>query len=1029
MNNNIKYKVALMACLLAFPLAVLSQTTVFNDTFSDGSTINAANPTLPTATSSSYEEIASKTWTPSPPTLGAGNLKWGIVETSGGGDELQALFTTNPVVLQTPGNYIQLTVTFTATEGILLGDTQWGMGLFNASQVPPWGGGLNSAANNTTSNAMSGGAQNWVGTIAQIAYQGGTMSSDFATRPAQNNADNVNQVTEVNGSSIYGFQNGSTFNSSTTPNVNLTAGSQYAEVLIYTLQSGGGLQMTASIYAGSPSGALVTTMSFTNTSPLATTFDAFSMGFRSKDDTNSTIVDLNSVQVVTTAPYTGQTGCIFESVNASRILIGQTNGLVTVTLPAGATASGPLSVDLVSSDPDAAYASGAPGGTLTLAFPQNCPYSTTNVPIVAAANGTTLIYLTNATDGACIQEGASSSIVSAVLGVNAPALPLIPPGTFNITSYGAVGDGVTTNTVAIQNTVNAAISAGGGTVEVPAGTFLSGPFTLGSSLRFQLDAGATLLMLPFQSYPGGTNNPPNFITDTGFHDLELCGPGIINGQGAPWWAADGGSLSTSQRPYAVYLNGCQRVFIHDWNSTNPPMKNIVFDGDDYDITVQNITNTASGSSPNTDGLNLQGNRCLVQNSVFSVGDDCIAMGRSSGPGLNILITNITCLTGHGISIGSVTSAGISNVTVVNCTFNGTDYGCRIKSDNDRGGLVQDVTYANITITNVQSPILIYSYYNEGQSLNVSPQLAASYGPSNVTSLTPIWRDITFSNITAYTTVDSGIIWGRPEMLASNITLTHVTINSPSSFHVYNARGVQMIDTKITPASGSTYEVYTADLTITNDSSVTPSSSTISGLASSNSLALYDAPASISSSNLFDFIPITLNGSLLINSGNLALPALSVLNFGLGTHSSLLTVSGSLSLNSTINITDGGGFSPGTYTLANYSGNLLGNIALGSVPAGYQCVLETNVVGQLRLATSALSPTINDVNLMPGGGAVISGSGGPESYNYYLLESTNLALPVVDWTVLSTNVFDNLGNFNVTNYSQSGPQMFYRLQIP
>ena len=51
-----------------------------------------------------------------------------------------------------------------------------------------------------------------------------------------------------------------------------------------------------------------------------------------------------------------------------------------------------------------------------------------------------------------------------------------------------------------------------------------------------------------------------------------------------------------------------RVFIHDWNSTNPPMKHIVFDGTDSDITVQNTTNTAPYPSPNTDCLNLQGNQ-------------------------------------------------------------------------------------------------------------------------------------------------------------------------------------------------------------------------------------------------------------------------------------------------------------------------------------------------------------------------------------------------------------------------------------
>src|SRR6516165_2842168 len=55
-----------------------------------------------------------------------------------------------------------------------------------------------------------------------------------------------------------------------------------------------------------------------------------------------------------------------------------------------------------------------------------------------------------------------------------PALPVIPNQTFVITSYGAIGDGVTTNTTAIQSTINAASTNGGGTVEIPAGTFVCG---------------------------------------------------------------------------------------------------------------------------------------------------------------------------------------------------------------------------------------------------------------------------------------------------------------------------------------------------------------------------------------------------------------------------------------------------------------------------------------------------------------------------------------------------------------------------
>ncbi len=399
-----------------------------------------------------------------------------------------------------------------------------------------------------------------------------------------------------------------------------------------------------------------------------------------------------------------------------------------------------------------------------------------------------------------------------------PALPSIPSGVFKITDYGAVSDGVITNTVAIQRTADAAIAAGGGTVEIPAGVYLSGPITLGSRIKFQLDAGATLLMLPYGSYPVGPRkplsykrkDPPNLISVKDAHDIEFAGPGKIDGQGAPWWAAQ----QRTPRPLVLHLENCQRVFIHDWNSVNPPMKHIVFDGDDRDITIQNVTNVASYPSPNTDCLNLQGDRCLVRDCVFHGGDDNIAMGRGSGPGMNILITNITCGTGHGISIGSVTEAGISNVTVVNCTFTGTDYGLRLKADSDRGGVVQNINFENIRLNGVRSPILIYGYYKEKKSINVSPRLAASYKPEQVTSRTPIWRDINYSNITASSTMDAGIIWGRPEMLVSNVTLDHVTINSSEPFRIYNARNIRLVDTKINSSSGTPFVIYNAQV-ITN----------------------------------------------------------------------------------------------------------------------------------------------------------------------------------------------------------------------
>ena len=116
-----------------------------------------------------------------------------------------------------------------------------------------------------------------------------------------------------------------------------------------------------------------------------------------------------------------------------------------------------------------------------------------------------------------------------------PALPVIPSAIFNVTNYGALGDGVKDNTTDIQNAINAASAAGGGIVEIPAGTFLSGPITLYSSMNLRVDTNGILQMLPLGIYPGGTTNAQTFIGCSGVTDLEISGWGKIDGQGAAWW--------------------------------------------------------------------------------------------------------------------------------------------------------------------------------------------------------------------------------------------------------------------------------------------------------------------------------------------------------------------------------------------------------------------------------------------------------------------------------------------------------------
>jgi polygalacturonase len=398
-----------------------------------------------------------------------------------------------------------------------------------------------------------------------------------------------------------------------------------------------------------------------------------------------------------------------------------------------------------------------------------------------------------------------------------PAMPTIPTTIFNVTNYGAIGNGMKDNTTNIQNAINAANAAGGGIVEIPAGTFLSGPITLFSSINLRVDTNAMLQMLPLGIYPGGTTNAQTFIGCNQVHDLEISGWGRIDGQGAAWWAAKM-TNSNLVRPMMLNLYSCNRLFIHDITFQNPPGHHCGLRKYGGNITISNLTVNTDPRSPNTDGLNFVGTNSIIENCHISDGDDNIALG-ATGPINDLLITNCVFGFGHGVSIGSGARNGVSNLVVANCSFNGGTFGLRLKADNDRGGLVRKLSYHDITMTNVQMPILIYSYYETAGGARkisrVTPAQAAALAVEPVTDTTPVWRDITFSNITAAATVAGGAIWGRPEMSVSNVSFVHVDITAPGPFNIYNARGIRFQDCHIRLKHGDAFTLYNADVVVTN----------------------------------------------------------------------------------------------------------------------------------------------------------------------------------------------------------------------
>jgi autotransporter-associated beta strand protein len=304
---NIPLKLIPVA-LLASVLQTSQAATFFTEDFAHGSTLNQP-PVNPTATSTSYELVSSKSWNPAPSLISA-DLKFGIASTTSGSIEVEALFTNSPIALVVEGDFVEMTITFTNTGGLLTGAGALGFGLYNSGHVFPVSGGLNATAVNSQTANATGGAQNWGGYVGQLGFSGS--NSRIMTRAAQTGGDNRNQdlVTSGSGSSSYGNPGAATVGSaSSAPSLTLTAGQVYTEDLIITLSSSNTLYITNTFYSGpTATGTPLSQFGAEATGTLlASQFDALAVGWR-ETGSQATTIDISSISVrgqstpVTTPP-------------------------------------------------------------------------------------------------------------------------------------------------------------------------------------------------------------------------------------------------------------------------------------------------------------------------------------------------------------------------------------------------------------------------------------------------------------------------------------------------------------------------------------------------------------------------------------------------------------------------------------------------------------------------------------------------------------------------------------------------------
>jgi polygalacturonase len=404
-------------------------------------------------------------------------------------------------------------------------------------------------------------------------------------------------------------------------------------------------------------------------------------------------------------------------------------------------------------------------------------------------------------------------------------LPNIPNRTFKITDYGA-STGSSDNTTDIQAAIDACAKAGGGTVVIPSGTFLCGPLTLKSNMNLQISNGATLKLLAYGIYPGSgsTADVADFLYGSKISNVEISGSGTIEGQGSAWWTAFKATKGTSSeiaRPCIIRFDGCTNIEITGITIQNAPNVHITIGKKSSSTTVSNVTINSPSSSPNTDGIDTWSRNIYITKCNISCGDDNIAMNRNEDgyTSDNITITDCTFGLGHGCSIGSY-AANIYNVTVDNCTFTGTENGIRLKSNNNsdgkkRGGVVYNLSYSNITMTKVETPITIVSYYPDSNL----PNAPAKATKEEVTEYTPNWHNITFKNIVATGSDNAGVFWGRPELyIGANggVIFDTVSISATSGMTAYYVAGFTFKNSTITVSSGKAITTYNASISGINN---------------------------------------------------------------------------------------------------------------------------------------------------------------------------------------------------------------------
>jgi polygalacturonase len=414
-----------------------------------------------------------------------------------------------------------------------------------------------------------------------------------------------------------------------------------------------------------------------------------------------------------------------------------------------------------------------------------------------------------------------------------------------ITDFGAVADGKTGNTKAIQAAIDkCAANKKGGVVVIPKGTFLSGAIFLKQGVNLLVEKDGVLK---------GTTNPDDypqiqsrwegteetytasFVNAEGVTGLTISGEGTIDGSGEEWvqnnpyrrpatpapgavaavtpGAGRGdsaGPASTAAvpmaappdarpapvpgtaprrgRPRLIGIQNSKDVLISGLNLHNQAVW-CLFVLYSQNVEIDGVKITAEHNIPSSDGIDIDSSRHVHITNVFiDDDDDCISIKsgkdadglRVNRPAEDILIENSHFAYGQGgVAMGSETSGGIRNVTVLNCVMDSDNWApIRFKSQPSRGGVVENITYKNIVLHGTR----------EAFEMNMEWRMVGPRLPDS--NPLPVVRNVKIINVSGDVR-NVGVIHGLAGSPIQGVTFENCKITADRGFRLDHARNVDM----------------------------------------------------------------------------------------------------------------------------------------------------------------------------------------------------------------------------------------------